>query len=86
MKRVREAGENAFWTSSERPSELSREALLKTTYQDYQRHRHGLGEWVSIKEREIGDVLDLLKRNESMTTGEALGVLRADTGNTGNVD
>lgn len=86
MRRVREAGENAFWTSPGRPPELSRAALLKTTYQDYQRHRHGLGEWVSIKEREIGGVLDLLKRNESMTTGEALEALRAGSGNAGNVD
>ena len=41
---------------------------------------------VSIKEREIGGVLDLLKRNESMTTGEALEALRAGSGNAGNVD
>lgn len=85
-KRAREAGENAYWVNPGRPGELSREGLLRTTYQEYQMHRHGGLDRVSIKEREIGGVLDLLKRNDSMTTGEALEALRSDAGEARGVD
>lgn len=85
-KLTREAGENAYWVNPGRSDELSREGLLRTTYQEYQMHRHGSLDRVSVKEREIVGVLDLLKRNDSMTTREALEALRSDAGETSCVD
>lgn len=85
-KLTREAGENAYWVNPGRPDELSREGLLRTTYQEYQMHRHGDLDRVSVKEREIVGVLDLLKRNDSMTTHEALETLRLDAGEAGGID
>ena len=85
-KLTREAGENAYWVNPGRPDELSREGLLRTTYQEYQMHRHGSLDRVSVKEREIVGVLDLLKHNDSMTAREALEALRSDAGEASCVD
>lgn len=73
---AKQDGENAYWVKPERPGEITRDGLLRVTFQEHMQHVHGEREMVSVREYEVPGVLAILKACPDMDVRQALSDLR----------
>lgn len=73
---AKQDGENAYWVKPERPGEITRDGLLRVTFQEHMQHVHGEREMASVREYEVPGVLAILKACPDMDVRQALSDLR----------
>lgn len=60
-----------------RPEELTIECLSKVSFAEFKRSTHGEKWLISVKRSELPAILEILKKDESLSTKEAVDILRS---------